>query len=669
MSDKKKVLILGIDGFDPHLVNKYIKQGLMPNTVEFLKRGSANVGLEMIGGHPTVTPPMWTTLATGATAHVHGITGYYRHDEYHRDVLKYNFDSTNCHAEQLWNVTAEAGYKTLVWHWPGSSWPPSSDSKNLYVIDGTQPGGINVGTGQVDGEFLVAGSVAVQSPSFRARAAADASVPCFITGMEEEKDAEDEMNLMANRLTVKETQRVCTEPDEIMQNLAYTPFDMVSTPISPAKGWTIDIPEDAFECTILLSKGYIRRPALILKGENDEYDRVVIYKNKKALEPIATLPKDVYVKDIVDEAMRGEERVACNRNARLLDIEPDGSKLRIWISAAMDFNDDTCWSPKSLRKVVVDNVGYPQPVSLAGGVDPLLVEKCMRATWDAAAEWNAKGIKFMAREQGFDVIFSHFHNVDLQGHALIAYLKNGSEMSAEKCQELWAQVYVQTDNYIGEFLPLLDEGWDILIVSDHGQTTPEHDPQYWQLDTGGVCAVAMKNLGYTVLKKDENGNELKEIDWSKTVAHTASYCHIFLNVKGRDPKGIVDPEDKWDLEEKIITDLYSLRSPETGRRIVSMALHNKDAVLMGEGGPDSGDIVFYIAEGYTADHADSFSTADGACDTSVRSVFMAAGPGIKEDYRTERIVRHMDVTPTVASLLGIRMPNQCEGAPVYQILE
>ena len=70
--------------------------------------------------------------------------------------------------------------------------------------------------------------------------------------MEEEKDAEDEMSLMANRLTVKETQRVCTEPDEIMQNLAYTPFDMVSTPISPAKGWTIDVPQDALECTILL---------------------------------------------------------------------------------------------------------------------------------------------------------------------------------------------------------------------------------------------------------------------------------------------------------------------------------------------------------------------------------------------------------------------------------
>ena len=34
----------------------------------------------------------------------------------------------------LWNVFAEAGKQTLVWHWPGSSWPPTSDSPNLHVV-------------------------------------------------------------------------------------------------------------------------------------------------------------------------------------------------------------------------------------------------------------------------------------------------------------------------------------------------------------------------------------------------------------------------------------------------------------------------------------------------------------------------------------------------------
>jgi len=48
---------------------------------------------------------------------------------------------------------------------------------------------------------------------------------------------------------------------------------------------------------------------------------------------------------------------------------------------------------------------------------------------------------------------------------------------------------------------------------------------------------------------------------------------------------------------------------------------------------------------------------------------MAAGPGIKENFLTDRIVKHMDVAPTAAVLLGVRMPAQCEGAPIYQILK
>ena len=44
--------------------------------------------------------------------------------------LKCNrYTCRNCTAEQMWNVTTEAGMKTLVWHWPGSSWPPSTEQR------------------------------------------------------------------------------------------------------------------------------------------------------------------------------------------------------------------------------------------------------------------------------------------------------------------------------------------------------------------------------------------------------------------------------------------------------------------------------------------------------------------------------------------------------------
>ena len=118
-----------------------------------------------------------------------------------------------------------------------------------------------------------------------------------------------------------------------------------------------------------------------------------------------------------------------------------------------------------------------------------------------------------------------------------------------------------------------------------------------------------------------------------------------------------------------MTDLYGYRDKKTGKRIIALALRNKDAVLLGYGGPECGDICYWIAEGYNIDHADGLSTTYGDCETSLSPIFIAAGKGIKEGYRTERYIRQVDVAPTMAALMNVRMPAQCEGAPVYQILE
>ncbi len=659
-----KVLVLGIDGLDPRLTQKYLDEGKMPNTKKFLEKGAVHARMEMIGGQPTVTPPMWTTMATGANPSTHGITDYYRRSK-ELDTVEYNFDSTNCHAEQMWNVTAEAGLKTLVWHWPGSSWPPTSDNPNLYVVDGTQPGGPNIGTAEVESELLLVASTKTEQVLFRSKAATDSKVPCFETGLEIEEDKTNAYD----RLHSNSVKRITITREEGITQLSAVPFDIVFSPIKPAKGWDAAAPADALECTLLLSKGLIRRPCLVLKNEAGVYDHVAIYKSKKAESPIVVLEKDVYTSDIVDEAIKGEDRILVNRNMRLLDIEEDGSSLRVWVSPAMDFNNDVVWHPKSLLKDITENVGYPQPICLAGGGDERLISKCMKATWDRAGKWNSDSIKYLAENKGFDVIFSHFHNVDMQGHMLVKYLKNGSSLTPEVCQKLFEDVYVQTDEYIGYFLDMIDEGWTIIIVSDHGQVCPEHDQETGMVGGSSVTAVDMVKFGYTVMLKDENGNDTHEIDWSKTTATTNRISHIYINLKGREEHGIVDPADQFELEERIMTDLYSLRDEKTGHRTVGLALRNRDAVLLGSGGPDSGDIMFYIAEGYNIDHADCLSTIDGACDTSVRSVFMAAGPGIKENYKTDRVIKHIDVTPTVASLLDLRMPRQCEGAPVYQIIE
>ena len=73
-----KILVLGVDGMDPRLTRKFVDQGIMPNTKAIIERGAARADLMMLGGQPTVTPPMWTTLATGCSPMVHGITDFSR---------------------------------------------------------------------------------------------------------------------------------------------------------------------------------------------------------------------------------------------------------------------------------------------------------------------------------------------------------------------------------------------------------------------------------------------------------------------------------------------------------------------------------------------------------------------------------------------------------------
>ena len=85
--------------------------------------------------------------------------------------------------------------------------------------------------------------------------------------------------------------------------------------------------------------------------------------------------------------------------------------------------------------------------------------------------------------------------------------------------------------------------------------------------------------------------------------------------------------------------------------------------------PESGDIIYWNAEGYNFDHADCLSTTRGESDTSVSPIFIAAGKGIKQGYETDRYIRQIDFAATVAALGGVRMPRQCEGAPAYQIFE
>ena len=691
-----KMLLLGIDGMDPRFARVLVDEGKMPNLKKLMEKGACREDLRMLGANPTITPPMWATLATGAYPMTHGIMDYNLSAENDKDVTIGAFSSRFLKAEPLWNVTAEEGKKTLVMHWPGGSFPPTTDSENLTVIDGSSPGACCAWSSVRDLDMVYVASTKCPKPNYLPMA----TLTSELEGDEPLKflypPVHDGMPMSSGGVTPEAKERLKGyqkwykefidvpgyKPDSsfvvdnvlyeegkgLMWNVADFPTGVSFSPVWPAHDWGFDVPADAKEFLIITFYGKVQRFGLITKGESGAYDTVAIYKDKQTAEPVTVLTEDAGLVGVYDEVPSKEGPEPVYRNMRLLKIGEDGNYVRIWASRGMSCTDDSVFFPKENFAEIVKRFGPPQPTSQMCGNDADLILKCNNEQWIKAAEWQSNVIHYFIEEQGTEVVFSHFHNIDLQSHNYMKYMKNRetSRYDESEVRKFAEATYKVTDDYLGSFMHLIDEGWTLAIFSDHALISCEVEAVAMG-DNTGVSLEPLRKFGYTVLKRDENGNELPEVDWTKTKAIMTRSNSIYINVKGRDPHGIVDPADKYELEEQIITDLYGYKHPKTGHRIFDLAVHNKEAVLFGLGGPMGSDIVFFVNENYAEDHGAGLSTATGHNDTSLGPIFCVAGPGIKEGYRTDMYIREVDLAPTAAVLLGVDFPAQCEGSPAYDI--
>ena len=94
--------------------------------------------------------------------------------------------------------------KTCVFHWPGASWPPTSDSENLFVIDGTVPGTPGMAAFYVEGNFFFGASPSVDSCEF-IPGVQDASAPCVVEKLPDDlanAEADTKADVAKDRLRV-----------------------------------------------------------------------------------------------------------------------------------------------------------------------------------------------------------------------------------------------------------------------------------------------------------------------------------------------------------------------------------------------------------------------------------------------------------------------------------
>ena len=133
--DRKKVLLIGLDGAIPGFVKKFSREGRLPTLTKLMNEGFFAESLPV----PVCdTPTNWTTLLTGAWAGTHGVMSFWVHlpgEPLHQTHPTLN--TKMCDVEHLWDVAEREDKKFIMLNWP-VSWPPTT--KGGIIIDGTGPG-------------------------------------------------------------------------------------------------------------------------------------------------------------------------------------------------------------------------------------------------------------------------------------------------------------------------------------------------------------------------------------------------------------------------------------------------------------------------------------------------------------------------------------------------
>jgi predicted AlkP superfamily phosphohydrolase/phosphomutase len=215
------------------------------------------------------------------------------------------------------------------------------------------------------------------------------------------------------------------------------------------------------------------------------------------------------------------------------------------------------------------------------------------------------------------------------------------------------------DRLLGELLALLDEETLLVIVSDHSGTGSAQP----LLDVRKVFEQAGL-LSYTT----DSATGMKKIDWSRTKAFPQRSIHVYLNLKGRDPQGTVEPADYDRVVDEVIQAMMDYKDPATGKHPFSLVLRKEDAALLGLWGDRIGDIIYAVRPEYDMEHGSELPTARVG-ELTIRSLFFMKGPNVKKGLHLQRLVQLTAVSPTIAHLMGFPIPAQAEGAVLWEALE
>lgn len=226
-------------------------------------------------------------------------------------------------------------------------------------------------------------------------------------------------------------------------------------------------------------------------------------------------------------------------------------------------------------------------------------------------------------------------------------------------------LYRRMDALIGRVMAQLDERTLLLVVSDHG------------FKSFARCVnlnAWLHQNGYLALKegKSESGDWFEDVDWSRTRAYTMGLNGLYLNLKGREREGIVSPgAEAESLKEELRQKLNGLSDPASGRTGIT-GVFDCDAVYAGPYVDNAPDLIVGYGDGYRA----SWDSVMGKVTAQIFEDNLKAWsgdhcidprlvPGVLFSNRkiADEKPAIVDVAPTILQLFGLQLPTHFDGKP------
>jgi predicted AlkP superfamily phosphohydrolase/phosphomutase len=659
---RPKLLILGFDGMDPNLVQRWMKAGQLPNLSRLASTGGVR---PLATTHSPESPTAWASFATGVNPGKHNIYDFLVRDTttylpdlgmVRREPARFLFGYVPIAKPKLfsirggtsfWVTAGQAGVRSSVLTVP-VTFPPE-DVPNGELLSGLPLPDIR-GT---MGTFYY-----------------------FATDLSRYEEGNTEFGGILKRLVM--------EQDVARSELIGPPNPIVRSEIQAIRSKAPTL-GDADRATVaaLQAREDVRLPLTIRWNRSAKTATVEIQGQSLLLEPGK-------MSRWIDLEFRVNFLVRLHGMAQLLLMRAD-NELQLYISP-VNWKPDApplpISSPASFAGDLFQRLGYYRTLGWAEATWPLNEGRMDERTFmeDLYKAFDDRGQVILSRvdARNWDLLVGVVESTDRVQHMMWRLFDPQHPMYdaalAAKFGDSILRVYRRADQLVGEVLERIDPGTTVLVVSDHGfhSWRKSVNLNTWLVQQGYMVLQSQGGQAPGEKKLDDlfGGGEFWEnVDWSRTRAYAMGLGQIYFNLRGREARGIVSPgAEAKQLADELGARLLTMTDPDDGARIVR-SVYQRDAVYTGEflhnaselqvgmedgyrvswqttlGGSPPG-IVYANMKKWSGDHGGyDFATTAGVLISN--KPFAAESPSI------------MDIAPTVLKFFGVQIPGNVDGKSIF----